>query len=267
MEKEPELARNEIEIKPLGSYFDVDEEGYIINPTSKDKVQEKWTPVIDDAVEAYKHAYGDHLRHVYVRGSVAKGEAIEGVSDLDTFAYVDIPSEEIEHEWVDQAEIKLKESYPFVSKIELEAYPITDIEIDTSVLNQSLGVFGSDVEVPRLKIGKELAVNTPGFQKRINECRSVLEKEEDDEMIKKECVGFMKWLLRVGFEITMERSQKYTRDLYRCYETFSEYYPEKEFKMKEVLGLALNPIADKEKLKEIVGDFGMWLLEESKNRV
>jgi len=72
----------------------------------------------------------------------------------------------------------------------------------------------------------------------------------------------MKGLLRVGFELTMERSQKYTRDLYRCYETFAEYYPEKEPEMREVLDLALNPTADKEKMKQIMENFGAWLLAE-----
>jgi len=53
MEKIPEEKR--IEIKPMGSYFEVDEEGYLINPASLNKVQEKWKPVLDDVVEVYKN--------------------------------------------------------------------------------------------------------------------------------------------------------------------------------------------------------------------
>lgn len=81
--------------------------------------------------------------------------------------------------------------------------------------------------MPKLKVEKDLAIHSRNFHKRVDRYKERLAKEEVDEETKKSCVWFMKGLLRVGFEITMERSQKYTRDLYRCYETFSEYYPEK----------------------------------------
>jgi uncharacterized protein len=70
--------------------------------------------------------------------------------------------------------------------------------------------------------------------------------------------------LRSGFELTMNRSKRYTRDLYRCYETFAEYYPEKEPEMREVLCLALNPITNKEKLYELMTGLGGWLQEEAR---
>ena len=88
-----------IEIKPTGSYFGIDKEGYLINPASEDKLQEQWKPAIDDLVEAYKENHGEHLESIYVRGSVAKGKAIDYVSDIDVFAYVNLPKDEISSEW------------------------------------------------------------------------------------------------------------------------------------------------------------------------
>ncbi|MEZ4103239.1 MAG: hypothetical protein R3B55_01620 [Candidatus Paceibacterota bacterium] len=85
-----------------------------------------------------------------------------------------------------------------------------------------------------------------------------------EEDIKNKCVWLMKNILRSGFEITMERSKRYTRDLYLCYKDFSEYYPEKEKIMREVLDLALNPISDKEKILEIKDKITPFLLEEAK---
>ena len=40
MEKESKKIEN-VEIEPRGSYFEVDEEGYLINPASEEKIQEK----------------------------------------------------------------------------------------------------------------------------------------------------------------------------------------------------------------------------------
>lgn len=254
---------NRIEIQPKGSYFQTDENGFLINPASAEKIQDKWKPIIDDIVEVYKNKYGEKLKNVYIRGSVAKGEAVEGVSDIDTFAYVDLSKEELEENNINRSMRKhIEEKYDFVEEVEMTVLPLSDISDDYIMLNQSLCVYGEPTSIPKLKVGKEMAIHSPTFHNRFKRFENFLEKDESEEEVKKGCVWLMKGLLRVGFELTMERSQKYTRDLYRCYETFSEYYPEKEPEMREVLDLALNPISDKKKIKEIMDNFGVWLLGE-----
>ena len=76
-----------IEIRKTGSYFDTDSEGYLINPASMTKIQEEWKPIVNDVVKTYKEQFGDDLISVYLRGSVSKGEAVAGISDIDSFAY------------------------------------------------------------------------------------------------------------------------------------------------------------------------------------
>lgn len=259
------MNTKEIQIKPMGSYFEVDADGYIVNPASSEKIQERWEPVIEDVINAYKAAYGDSLRNVYIRGSVAKGQAVDGVSDIDTFAYVDLPKEDIKHDWVNTTEKELTAKHDFVSEIELGASPMSDIEKDSIILNQSICVYGEPIEAPKLKTGKELAIHARKFHKRVDWYRERLAKDEGDEETRKGCVWFMKGILRVGFEITMERSHRYTRDLYRCYETFAEYYPEKEPEMREVLYLALNPTTDKDKIRQVIDGFAQWILSEVPN--
>lgn len=255
-------TKNKIEIKPKGSYFDVDENGFVINPANIEKIQLEWKPVIDDVVESYKQTYGENLKNVYIRVSVAKGEAVRGISDIDTFAYVDLPKEETKKDTLKELRDKLEAKYDFTDGIEMGAYPMSEIENDTIILNQSACVHGEPISIPKMKVGRETAIHSPTFHNRFKWFKKFLQKDESEEETKKGCVWLMKGLLRVGFEITMERSQKYTRDLYRCYETFAEYYPEKEAEMREVLDLALNPIADKNKMKEIMENIGAFLLAE-----
>jgi hypothetical protein len=50
--------------------------------------------------------------------------------------------------------------------------------------------------------------------------------------------------------------------LYLCYKDFSEYYPEKQELMLEVLQYALNPTSDKNKIIEIRNAFVPWLVAE-----
>jgi len=259
-----ENMSSKIEIQPKGSYFQIDENGFLINPASVEKLQEKWKPLIEDIIEAYKTVYGEKLQNVYIRGSVAKGEAVDGVSDIDTFCFVDLSNEEIKERNAARGKLRrdIEAKYNFVEEVEMGARPLSAIPESSIILNQALCVYGEPLPVPQLKVGKEMAINSYSLNSRFKWLENFLTKDESDEEIKKDCVWLMKGLLRIGFEITMERSQKYTRDLYLCYETFAEYYPDKEPEMREALELALNPISDRQEIKRIMDNLGQWLLSE-----
>lgn len=252
-----------IEIQPTGSYFEVDVDGFLINPASLEKIQPEWRPVINDVIELYKKQYGDRLKNVYIRGSVAKGEAILGVSDLDSFAYVDLSVEELKNnQTTREGRKQLEEKYPFIPEIEQSVSLISEIDKDMIFLNQSVCVYGESVVVKKLKIGKDLLNTSEFFAARTAWLENFLENETDLEEIKKSCSWYMKTVLRTGLGLVLERSQKYTRDLYLCYESFSHYYPEKETEMREVLYLALNPIDEKEKIQKIMNGLGAWMATE-----
>jgi hypothetical protein len=257
-------AKPKVEILPTGSYFDVDAEGYIINPASAEKIQPEWQPVLDAAIATYQKRYGEKLRHVVLRGSVAKGQAIEGVSDVDTFAYVDLPKEEISNEWANVAEAELVARFPFASQIEIGAYPMSDIAKDAVMLNQAVVIWGDPIAVPKLKIGRDLALHAPRIHKRLAFMRKFLSESQPESEIKSSCTWLAKGILRAGLELSMERAGRYSRDLYRCYETFIQVYPQKGAEMREALHLALNPTADIEIVRGLVEGIGAWIEGEAK---
>ncbi len=51
---------------------------------------------------------------------------------------------------------------------------------------------------------------------------------------------FSRRIVRSGFEITMDRSDRFTRDLYLCHEQFAELYPDRAAQMFRVLINSLN---------------------------
>ena len=252
----------------MGSYLETDDEGFVVNPASPEKFQEEWKPVIDDMVEGYKKYFGEHLTQVYVRGSVAKGQAVPDVSDIDTFAYVDLPKEEINNSGRKEFKDEMAKRYPFVEGFEFGVSPVSTFEKNQIILNQSVCVYGDPVDVKKLKPGKEMMLHAFALGGDwTRNLKDFSEKETNNEKNKTWSVWFFKAMLRSGFEITMERSGLYTRDLYKCYEGFSKYYPEKESEMREILNLTLNPTADKEKLLEAANSILPWLTEESKKYI
>ncbi len=246
-------------IKSVGSYFDLDEDGYLINPASTDKIQEKWLPIIEDVISIYKKKYSDRLVCVYLRGSVARGQAIEEVSDIDTFALLKEEHEKDNQHWITDFEQDLMNKYLFLNGAEFLVRPIGKLNNINILMQQSVCVYGQPVEYTKLKPGKDLIIHMPHLLNDIKQSHGYLINEYEPEEIQDICQWLMKRFLRSGFELCMERENTYTRDLFPCYETFSKYYPDKEADMKEVLHLALNPTRDKWELVKVINDFGDWL--------
>lgn len=256
----------EIPIREIGRYFDVDSEGQLVNPASMEKIQEEWLPVVSDIVEKYKAEYGSTLHSVYVRGSVGKGDAVAGISDVDTFAYVTSKKEEIKTDWMDLSEKEMLVKYPFIQGVELNVDPVGDASNDRILILQSACVYGPDLGkmMSKIKVGKETLSHVYSFAKDLSWFDEWYLKTQEPEEIKSCCMWLMKRFLRTGLELIMERAGLYTRDLYPSYKVFAEYYPEKDAEMKEVLYLTLNPTDDLGLIKRVRDNLGSWLEEQTR---
>jgi hypothetical protein len=244
MGEKPKTQR--VEIIPMGSYVDLDPDGYIINPTGIDKIQPHWSPVIQATLDFYKETFGEDLHAFFIRGSVAKGQAVDGISDLDTLAYV---RNREQYDDLDTAEFRhsMPRRFPFVEGVEILYKPVEAIQDDGWLLIQALQLYGEPIAQPRVKPGNEMISNAKNIIARMQssaEKIEALKEHPDPNKISMHCVWLMKEFLRIGVQLTYSRSGRFTRDLYLCYKDFAEYYPEQAENMYEVLDLALNPTED-----------------------
>ena len=138
-------------------------------------------------------------------------------------------------------------------------------EKDQFWIGQAALVYGQDLLTYKFKIGKEIMFHSKHPEKVRARIERNLGTDDSEENIKAGCVWLCKQLLRSGIELCYERSGKYSRDLYRCWETFSEYYPEMSDEMKHVLHLALNPTGNKQAVLDLEEKWTAWLIEEKKN--
>ena len=67
-------------------FLDTDDEGYLISDSSAAKIVPPWSEAVDYARQLEVRRLGGRLHSLYLRGSVARGRAIAGRSDLDLFA-------------------------------------------------------------------------------------------------------------------------------------------------------------------------------------
>ncbi len=259
------------EIKQVGDYVSVNEQGYLVNNLKLESIQEKWKPVVEDVINEFKKHFGDKLIAVYVRGSVAAGRAVDGISDVDDTAIVDLPEDQIDVSWRQDFHKAMKEKYPFVYALEGNVDSFDSIKKSANhglfLKTQSLRVYGQDLasELPEFELGRNTVAHAFSIKKNIDAAQQfILEQKDNPERIKRRCTVIMKRIVRSGFELVMERSHKYTRDLYLCWQEFSKYYPEKSDIMKKVMELGIYPTSDVSEIQEVLGDLGPWLDEEVK---
>ncbi|MDO8604572.1 MAG: hypothetical protein Q7K40_04245 [bacterium] len=255
-------------IENIGGYLEIDKDGFIIKSATQEKFQKKWKPVIEEIKQAYIEHFGGDLHSVYIRGSVAKGEAVDNLSDVDTIAIVNLPKDKIDLKWSEKFSTKIDSKYPFVNGVEIVAGTPEDAVsknrgVHIMLKTQAVCIYGDDIseKIGPLKPGKESAQHFRGIQNELLDTVDFFENgwAENNEEREERCSWIMKRILRTGFELVMEREQKYTRDLYPSYVSFAKHYPSKKYDMYEALELAMNPIHDSRVLVPFLRLWIGWL--------
>jgi len=259
------------EIFDVGCFFSSDENGFLINPSSKNKIQDDWVPVINEILVSFRKNYSAYIESIYLRGSVARGTAVKNRSNINVVVIIDENCAEfIEN---DKKILKIKDDilnkFDFVLDIDLLFVPLTSINEDLwSLFIDAFPIYSiKDYHLPIInkKIDSGLLMHLYKLEvygKILNDCE--LEKLEKKEICKI-CKCLMKILIRSGMNLTLSRELKYSKDLYPCFSVFCKYYPQKKEEMEMVFNLFIDPIDDPIKIKEINNSFGAWILEEFKN--
>ena len=256
-----------VPIKAIGTFFPLDNQGSIINDASFEKIPSPWRPVLQLVQEWYLEKEGDDLHSLYLRGSVPRGLAQDSFSDLDMLALVKRKGLRWEAAaWQEELEWILRADFPFVNALEamLSSYSPQFFEVNPHLAmvlkTQSICLYGNDIRpcLPKFKPGKKMMLH---FRRLESDLEAFL---KINPIQLADCQGIMKLILRVGFELVMEREGQFTTDSYPCYRAFSNYYPTHESQMQQALFFYLNPNREVSFLKSFVTDFGGWMLGQVK---
>lgn len=258
-----------IKIKDIGSFLELDGKGFLVNPTSLSKIISPWKEAIEDIKSEYIENLGiENIHSIWLRGSVAKGAAIENVSDIDTFCLTNKPVEELNIAWIKDSEKQILKKFKFPSSIEFGFKEYKKLEKASwktfTIKTEGICIHGEDIskEVEPYAPNKELAnILNENLPRVIEQTKNYFKTTKRPEFI---CTWIMKRFLRQGLILTLAKEKKYSRDLYKCYEIFSKVYPEKEKEMMKTLDLAINPTSNKEEMISILDSFGNWIIKESK---
>lgn len=263
------------EIKAIGDYFETDERGFIINPCAPAKIDQKYVPLLDILIADFQEKAQNHLLAVYLRGSVPAGKAQDGVSDLDVVGLLKWDKKYRfirwgNASWEKEANAQLLPTYPFVKKIDLAiahhdpGFPGQNLDVKMILKTQGLCIWGQDIlsTVPPFKVGKAVMINYKWVARNLQAWRDRENKWENTQEEAAFLQDTMKTVIRAGFELVLLRVERYTVDLYLCYMSFAENYPEKEAEMRQALHTYLNPLEGLETGRELMQTFVPWMAEE-----
>lgn len=149
-------------ISQEGYIWPMNENKNILNDSAPKKVDAIYHPLIAELKNRCLDNVKDRVHSLYLTGSVSRGRAIPGKSDLNTYAILREGDIGENLDWIERLEQELKEEYSYVSDVELRFYPWS------RVFSKNIGVFldiAFNVKTHSICIhGDSLAAKIPSFQ-------------------------------------------------------------------------------------------------------
>lgn len=264
-------------IQPIGSFLAVDKDGFFMNEAAWEKVVEPWRSIVNQTRDVYREIFGNHLRSVYVRGTVAQGRAVESISDIDTMAIIDVEPTDRQKNLLKKAREQLGTEAAFAAGVELEVHtqeelldPGRNDQVRFIIKTQAALVEGHDFsqDLPKYRpdtpgLAEGLYANYPVVLQR---SKDRLTNSQTPQEIQKWCRWAMKRLIRRAAAVMIPATGKYSRDLYPIYQLFSDRYLSKAAEMKQALIWAIEPNPQKEEVIALLDSLGPWLITEAKKQ-
>ncbi|MFI9808996.1 nucleotidyltransferase domain-containing protein [Streptomyces sp. NPDC052301] len=251
----------------------LDPGGHIAREGSLASVPDAFRPVVAAVHDRLPDAFGGRLHSAYLYGSIPRGTARVGRSDLDLFVVLhDEPTDG------DRAVVRafgetVDQEFPQIDGVGTLLYGrdrlLSDLErydlawflacLCTPLLGDDLAA-----QLPRYRPDSLLARETNGDLARwLPRWRERIAAADDTERARRPLVRFMsRHLVRTGFTLVMPRWHGWTSDLREMAGAFGAYYPRRAAQMAEAAGYGHEPVGDPEVLRSYVDDLGPWLAEE-----
>ncbi|MEU9156449.1 nucleotidyltransferase domain-containing protein [Streptomyces sp. NPDC048417] len=251
----------------------LDPQGFIEREGSHARVPHVFRPVVAAARDRLLDVFGGGLDSAYLYGSIPRGTARVGRSDLDLVAVLRAEPTGADRDAAGALGEAVDKEFPEIDGVGTLLYSRTRVLSDlerydigwfvaclcTPLLGEDLAEF-----LPRYRPDSLLARETNGDLARyLPRWRQRIAAAGDSEEALRPLVRFMsRHLVRTGFTLVMPRWNGWTSDLREMAEAFADYYPERSEQLRRAAGLGYEPIGDRAVLRTYVDDLGPWLADE-----
>ncbi|MEU7054835.1 nucleotidyltransferase domain-containing protein [Streptomyces sp. NPDC046197] len=251
----------------------LDSEGYIAREGSLARVPAVFRPVVSAARERLVDVFGARMHSAYLYGSIPRGTARPGRSDLDLLLALRHEPGDADRQDARALGAALDREFREIDGVgtllfgrarllsEPERY-----DLGWFVACLCTPLLGDDLaeHLPRYRPDSLLARETNGdLAAHLPRWRERITATGDTEEARRTLVRFMsRHLVRTGFTLVMPRWRGWTSDLYEMAGAFGAYYPARAAQLRAAAGHGYEPVGDLAVLRGYVDDLGPWLAEE-----
>lgn len=256
----------------------LNDEGTIAREGSLARVAPAFAPVVDAARSHVRASFGDpaagtaRLHSAYLYGSIPRGTAVPGRSDLDLLLALRGTPEPDDRTAADGLAQALDAEFPQIDGVgvllfgaaallsELERHDLGFFVacLCTPLLGEDLGE-----QLPRYRPTSLLARETNGDLARLLPgWRARLASAASEAEVRRLSRHVGRHLTRTGFTLVMPRWGGWTSDLAESAELFGRHYPARAAQMRTAALTGRTPTADVPTLRLLVDGLGPWLAAE-----
>ncbi|MGW0393391.1 nucleotidyltransferase domain-containing protein [Streptomyces sp. NPDC003042] len=250
----------------------LDSYGYFEREGSLGRVRAPFTDLVAAARARIAEAYGSRLHSAYLYGSVPRGTARPGRSDLDLLLALHREPTDEDRDTAEVLGRRLDEEFPQIDGVGILLYGKDTLLSERE--RHDLGWFlaclctpllGADLaeHLPRYRPDSLLARETNGdLAALLPRWRARFTASREPAEYRRMSRFFARHLVRTGFTLVMPRWGGWTSDLAQSAEIFARYYPDRAAHMRAAAAVALDPVEDPDVVRAYIEDLGPWLADE-----
>ncbi|MER6460495.1 nucleotidyltransferase domain-containing protein [Streptomyces sp. NPDC001288] len=247
--------------------------GFIEREGSHARVPLVFRPVVAAVRDRLLEVFGARLDSAYLYGSVPRGTARAGRSDLDLVVVLRAEPADGDRDAARALGEAVDKEFPQIDGVGILLYSRARVldereryDIGWFVACQCTPLLGEDLAefLPRYRPDSLLARETNGdLADLLPRWRRRIDTAGDSEEALRPLVRFMsRHLVRTGFTLVMPRWNGWTSDLREMAEAFAGSYPERGGQLRRAAELGQEPVGDRAVLRSYVEDLGPWLADE-----
>ncbi|MCX5195959.1 nucleotidyltransferase domain-containing protein [Streptomyces sp. NBC_00249] len=250
----------------------LDAYGYFEREGSLGTVRPEFAGLVAAARGRILEAYGGRLHSAYLYGSVPRGTARPGRSDLDLLLALHREPTDEDRDTAEVLGRGLDQDFPEIDGVGILLYGKETLLSERE--RHDLGWFlaclctpllGADLaeHLPRYRPDSLLARETNGdLALVLPRWRARFAAASEPSEYRRMSRSFARHLVRTGFTLVMPRWGGWTSDLAESAEIFGRYYPERAAQMRAAAAVALDPVEDPAVVRRYIEDLGPWLADE-----
>ncbi|MFI9272940.1 nucleotidyltransferase domain-containing protein [Kitasatospora sp. NPDC052896] len=248
-------------------------DGTIAREGSLSRVPPEFAPVVVAARTRIAQTFApDRLHSAYLYGSVPRGTARPGSSDLDLLLALQHRPTAADRADADALESALDTAFPQIDGAGVLLFDTATLLSDLE--RHDLGWFVSCLCTPLL--GPDLATRLPRYRPSpllaretngdlalcLPRWRARRAAASTDAELRALVRGAARKLVRTGFTLVMPRWGGWTSDLTESAEIFGRYHPDRAAQLRAAATAARTPTADPAVLALLLDDLAPWLAAE-----